>query len=69
MSSSKTAADAALDALAEALAPRLLRLLREQATPDDGLAELLAGSGFEIDAEPATPRVKLAPASRKGRAA
>lgn len=41
----------ALDMLAAALAPRVLRLLREQVGPcdDDGLAALLAGSGFEID--------------------
>lgn len=46
------AEDTALDALAAALAPRVLRLLREQAgADDDGLAELLAGAGFELDTE------------------
>jgi hypothetical protein len=70
VSAPKTAADATFDMLAEELWPRFLRKLREQAGDDDGLAELLAGAGFEIDsdAEPA-PRVKLAPAARRGRAA
>jgi len=49
--SGRDASEAALDALAAALAPRVLRLLKEQAgTGDDGLAELLAGAGFELDA-------------------
>jgi hypothetical protein len=71
VSASKSPDDAALDALAAALAPRLLRLLREQAGQgDDALEELLAQAGFEIDTEaPAVERVKLAPALRKGRAA
>jgi hypothetical protein len=61
----KPAADAALDALAAALAPRVLRLLREQAGADDeGLAELLAASGFELDAE---ATVEPAPRKRGGR--
>jgi hypothetical protein len=44
--------DAALDALAAALAPRVARLLREQASANDGdraLAELLESAGFELD--------------------
>lgn len=43
-------ADAALDALAAALAPRVARLLRDQAN-DDGdaaLAELLKRAGYEL---------------------
>lgn len=65
--------ETALDALAAALAPRLLRLLREQAGGDDDLRELLAGSGFELaepgsDAAPSIERVKRAPA-RRGRTA
>jgi len=70
VSAPKPAADAALDALAEALVPRVLRLLKERASADEDLAELLAGSGFELaddSAEPApVERVKRA---RKGRAA
>jgi hypothetical protein len=52
--------DTALDALAAALAPRVLRLLREQAgEADDDIAELLARSGFELDVEaPATKPAK-----------
>lgn len=49
------------EVLAPYLAPHVARLLREQAAPDEALVELLAGSGFEIDTEPAAPR--------KGRAA
>ncbi len=50
MSAPKSPEDVALDALAAALAPRVLRLLREQAgEDDDGLAELLASAGFEVD--------------------
>jgi hypothetical protein len=48
--------DAALDALAAALAPRVARLLRERAT-DDGdaaLAELLERAGFELDESEST---------------
>lgn len=46
--------DAALDALAAALVPRVLRLLREQAANDDSdsaLRELLNRAGFEVDGE------------------
>lgn len=66
MNAPKPAADATLDALAAELAPRIVKLLREQSGADDALAELLAGSGFEIDNE-AQPieRVKLAPAPRR----
>ena len=49
----KSPADGALDALAEALAPRVARLLQAQAA-DDGdtaLAELLASAGYELDRE------------------
>jgi len=61
--------DAALDALAEALAPRLLRLLRERAgVDDDALAELLDAAGFELDDDAPTTPAKVAP-PRKGRAA
>ena len=66
MNAPKPAADAALDALAAELAPRVLRLLREQAgANDDGLAELLAQAGFEVDSDAPVQRVKLAPAPRK----
>jgi hypothetical protein len=44
--------DLALDALARALAPRVLDLLRRQASANDGdraLAELLESAGFELD--------------------
>lgn len=43
--------DAALDALAAALAPRVLRLLRQQSSDDNDrtLAELLERAGYEID--------------------
>lgn len=42
--------DVALRALAEALAPLVAEILREQAGPeDDGLADLLAAAGFELD--------------------
>lgn len=47
-------ADAALDALAAALLPRLARLLREDAGKDDdraALVEMLALAGYEIDDE------------------
>jgi hypothetical protein len=46
----KDTADATLDALAAALAPRVARLLRERAN-DDGdaaLAELLERAGYEL---------------------
>jgi hypothetical protein len=71
---STPAEDAALDALAAALAPRMLRLLREQAGAEDGLEDLLAQAGFEIDSEandvkaPPT-EAKPARAARKRRAA
>jgi hypothetical protein len=45
-------ADLALDALAEALAPRVLALLQKRAENDDGtaaLAELLQGTGYEVE--------------------
>lgn len=59
--------DAALDALAAALAPRVLRLLREQAgAADDRLEQLLADAGFELDRE---APVALAGSTKKGRAA
>lgn len=62
--------ESALDALAAALAPRVLRLLREQAGCDDGLADLLAASGFELDdAATALPAVSAATPRRKGKAA
>lgn len=69
MNAPKPVADTALDALAEALVPRLLRMLKERAGPDDaGLADLLAGAGFELD-DSATPapveRVKRAPSGRR----
>jgi len=66
------AEDAALDALAAALAPRHLRLLREQAgAADDGLAALLADAGFELDVEASAPGPTVAAAKqgRKTRAA
>lgn len=51
MSARDTTADAALDALAVALAPRILKLLREQTgAADDDLAELLGAAGYELDA-------------------
>ena len=43
--------DAALDALARALAPRVLEIIREQARERDeadALAEVLAGTDFEV---------------------
>lgn len=62
--------DAALDALAEALAPRLLRLLRERAgIGDDGLAELLADAGFEIADDAPGPKVAATKPRKKARAA
>jgi hypothetical protein len=61
--------DTALDALAEALAPRLLRLLREQAgQADDGLEELLGAAGYEIDTQAPAPSAAK-PSVRKPRAA
>ena len=43
-------ADATLEALAEALAPRVARLLKERAndTGDAALAELLERAGYEL---------------------
>ena len=43
-------ADAALDALAAALAPRVAKLLRERANDegDAALADLLARAGYEL---------------------
>jgi len=49
-----SAEDLALDALARALAPRVLKLLREESAANDGdraLAELLERAGFELDTE------------------
>lgn len=65
-----TPAEAALDALAEQLAPRVLRLLRERTGTEDALTELLAASGFELDdsAQPA-PTTEPARRSKKTRAA
>ena len=51
--------DAALEALARALAPRVARLLREQAAADEGdrvLAEMLAAAGYELDSESGAAR-------------
>lgn len=75
MSSPKPQDDAALDALAAALAPRVARLLLDQAGDDSDLAELLGASGFELDtpqaveAAPVVTKTKVARAARKGRAA
>lgn len=47
-------ADAALDALARELAPRVAKLLREQASANDGndaLTELLSRAGYELENE------------------
>ncbi|MES1188033.1 MAG: hypothetical protein ABUL60_29720 [Myxococcales bacterium] len=50
--SARGTSEAALDALAAALAPRVQKLLREHAAAeDDGLAVLFAAAGFEIDAD------------------
>jgi len=46
-----TAEDQALDALARALAPRVLKLIREEAGGDDDLRALLESAGFEIDTD------------------
>ena len=60
--------ESALDALAAALAPRVVRLLREQAGADDGLAELLASAGFELDPNerPNAPALAQPRAKRRG---
>jgi hypothetical protein len=49
-------ADAALDALAEALLPRLIAKLKERACTDDVLADVLRGTGFELDTGDETGR-------------
>ena len=41
--------DAALEALARALAPRVARLLREPASADPDLIAMLARVGYELD--------------------
>jgi hypothetical protein len=71
----KTPADAVLEALADALAPRVAALLQARAndTSDDGLAELLARTGYEIAPDEAheigAAGVAKTKPKRKGRAA
>ncbi len=60
-----------LDALADALAPRVAALLQARANDsgDDALAELLARTGYEIAPDEAREHVAKAKTKRNGRAA